>query len=187
MPIKSILAALLLALVGSAACAQSGGVYNLTWNTFDGGGATFIAGGIYSIGGTIGQPDALSMSGASFVLAGGFWQSVNSVSGVGTPPPAVTPSGTPLAFRFYPPSPNPARNAVDVAFDLPEARPVRLAVYNVQGSAVRTLANSAFPAGAHRLRWAGTDQAGHRVGTGVYYLRLEAGASVAQEKVVLVQ
>ncbi len=50
---------------------QSG--YDLSWYTIDGGGATFSAGGGYSLGGTIGQPDAGSMSGGSYQLNGGFW------------------------------------------------------------------------------------------------------------------
>jgi uncharacterized membrane protein len=54
------------------AIAQSGGSYDLTWNTFDGGGGT-SAGGAYSLSGTIGQPDAGSMSGGAYTLNGGFW------------------------------------------------------------------------------------------------------------------
>ncbi len=50
---------------------QSG--YDLSWYTIDGGGATFSVGGSYSLGGTIGQPDAGSMSGGSYQLNGGFW------------------------------------------------------------------------------------------------------------------
>lgn len=53
--------------------AQSGGSYDLTWNTFDGGGATFSTGGTYSLGGTIGQADAGTMSGGTYSLSGGFW------------------------------------------------------------------------------------------------------------------
>ena len=46
---------------------------DLSWYTVDGGGATFSTGGPYSLGGTIGQPDAGVMSGGSYTLAGGFW------------------------------------------------------------------------------------------------------------------
>ncbi len=53
--------------------AQSGGGYNLEWNTIDSGGHTFSSGGVYSVGGTIGQPDAGSVSGENYTLAGGFW------------------------------------------------------------------------------------------------------------------
>ncbi len=53
--------------------AQSGGGYDLTWNSIDGGGAMFSIGGAYSLGGTIGQFDAGTMSGGSYTLKGGFW------------------------------------------------------------------------------------------------------------------
>ena len=53
--------------------AQSGGGYDLTWNTIDGGGGMFSTGGTYSLGGTIGQSDAETMSGSSYTLNGGFW------------------------------------------------------------------------------------------------------------------
>ena len=68
-------AALLIAAlgVGRAAQAQTGGVYNLTWNTLDGGGATFATGGAYALGGTIGQADAGTSTGSAYTLAGGFW------------------------------------------------------------------------------------------------------------------
>jgi hypothetical protein len=47
--------------------------YDLSWYTIDGGGATFSIGGSYSLGGSIGQADAGSMSGGSYQLNGGFW------------------------------------------------------------------------------------------------------------------
>ena len=47
--------------------------YTLDWWTVDGGGATSSAGGSYSLGGTIGQPDAGTSSGGTYTLSGGFW------------------------------------------------------------------------------------------------------------------
>ena len=58
---------------GSTILAQSGGGYDLSWNTADGGGATFSTGGGYSLGGTAGQPDAGLLSGGGYTLGGGFW------------------------------------------------------------------------------------------------------------------
>jgi len=49
------------------------GGYTLDWWTVDGGGATSSAGGSYSLGGTIGQPDAGTSNGGSYALTGGFW------------------------------------------------------------------------------------------------------------------
>jgi len=56
------------------AVAASGQTYDLSWHTIDGGGEMFTTGGDYELSGTIGQPDAgVLMTGADFVLAGGFW------------------------------------------------------------------------------------------------------------------
>jgi uncharacterized membrane protein len=68
-----ILLALTLVVGVSSSQAQSGGGYDLTWSTIDGGGATFSTGGSYSLGGTIGQPDAGQISGGAYTLGGGFW------------------------------------------------------------------------------------------------------------------
>jgi hypothetical protein len=50
---------------------QSG--YSIDWYTIDGGGALNSSGGSYSLSGSIGQPDAGSLSGGSYQLNGGFW------------------------------------------------------------------------------------------------------------------
>jgi hypothetical protein len=53
------------------AAQQSG--YSIDWYTIDGGGATFSVGGSYSLGGSIGQPDAGVLSSGSYQLNSGFW------------------------------------------------------------------------------------------------------------------
>ena len=79
---KKLIAAVLLACVLAAllaaprASSQTGGTYDLTWNTFDGGGITFAAGGNYQLGGTIGAADAGTIGTGSYTLAGGFWSGV---------------------------------------------------------------------------------------------------------------
>jgi hypothetical protein len=57
------------------ALSQTGGQYDLGWNTIDGGGGV-SSGGEYILRGTIGQPDAGVMSGGDYELAGGFWSSI---------------------------------------------------------------------------------------------------------------
>jgi hypothetical protein len=68
------LAALFVALsVSNAiALAQSGNGFDLTWSTIDGGGGS-SGGGLYSLAGTIGQPDAGLLGGGGYTLNGGFW------------------------------------------------------------------------------------------------------------------
>lgn len=73
---STALVALFVGLVGSVAAQAQ---LSITWSTIDGGGATFSTGGTYSLGGTIGQPDAgVAMTGGNFRLIGGFWAGVGS-------------------------------------------------------------------------------------------------------------
>ena len=48
--------------------------YDVSWYTIDGGGHTWSSGGTYSLGGTIGQPDAGDLAGGNYTLGGGFWE-----------------------------------------------------------------------------------------------------------------
>ena len=55
--------------------AQTGGGYDLTWYTIDGGGGSSTGSG-YQLSGTLGQPDAgATLSGGVYSLSGGFWGS----------------------------------------------------------------------------------------------------------------
>ena len=47
--------------------------FSASWWTVDGGGGTFSTGGAYTLGGTIGQPDAGLLTGGPYTLGGGFW------------------------------------------------------------------------------------------------------------------
>ncbi len=68
-----ILSPIVLALlIVSVAAAQSGGGYDLSWSTIDGGGGSSSGGG-YTLAGTIGQSDAGALSGGGYTLSGGFW------------------------------------------------------------------------------------------------------------------
>src|SRR6476661_1860656 len=74
---QSLTRVLPLALVLLACAAMPAAVhaqsYSIDWYTIDGGGGT-STGGVYSVSGTIGQPDAGGpMTGGNFTLSGGFW------------------------------------------------------------------------------------------------------------------
>lgn len=78
--------------------------YTIDWFTIDGGGGT-STGGVYSITGTIGQPDAGIMSGGNYTLHGGFWGIVAAVQTPGAPLLSIfrTPTNT-LAITWPSPS-----------------------------------------------------------------------------------
>ncbi len=54
----------------SSALAQP---FAITWSTIDSGGVTSVAAGSYTLGGTIGQPDAGLLTAGSLQCIGGFW------------------------------------------------------------------------------------------------------------------
>jgi hypothetical protein len=47
--------------------------FEIPWSTVDNGGAMRSTGGAFQLSGTIGQADAGTLAGGSFVLTGGFW------------------------------------------------------------------------------------------------------------------
>jgi len=49
--------------------------YSIDWFSIDAGGGT-STGGVYSVSGTIGQPDSGVSSGGNYSLIGGFWGAV---------------------------------------------------------------------------------------------------------------
>jgi hypothetical protein len=63
--------------------------YSIDWFTIDGGGGT-STGGVYTVSGTIGQPDAGVLSGGNYALVGGFWGIIAAVQVPGAPELFVT-------------------------------------------------------------------------------------------------
>jgi hypothetical protein len=94
---------ILLALTGSLLCAPqniSAQSYSIDWFTVDGGGGT-STGGVYSVSGTIGQPDAGTMSGGNYTIQGGFWSVIAAIQTQGAPLLTITRSG-PSAIVSWP-------------------------------------------------------------------------------------
>jgi hypothetical protein len=161
--------------------------YAIPWSTLDGGGATFSTGGTYSLGGTVGQPDAGACTGGPYALVGGFWGAGLGSPAVAAPldPSSPTRGALPVAFRLNPSAPNPFVSSTTIAFDLPIDSPVDLRIYDITGRLVRTLESGAQPAGRHRADWSGLDDAGRRVSSGVYFVRMQAGSFRSTHKIVL--
>jgi hypothetical protein len=86
-------------LLACSAYAQS---YTLDWSTIDGGGGT-SRGGVYTVSGTIGQPEAgNAMSGGSYSLTGGFWGVIAAVQTPGAPRLNITLTATTSVLISWP-------------------------------------------------------------------------------------
>ena len=92
--------ALLLAL--SAASIVARAQYSIDWSTIDGGGGT-STGGVYSVSGTIGQPDAgAPLTGGNYSLTGGFWSLLSVVQTEGAPLLSIFRTTTNTVAVFWP-------------------------------------------------------------------------------------
>ena len=77
--------------------------YDISWWTIDGGGGT-SAGGVYTLTGTIGQPDAGTMSGGNYTLVGGFWALPLAIQTEDAPTLTIVPSAPGFAQVSWSPS-----------------------------------------------------------------------------------
>lgn len=93
----------------------------------------------------------------------------------------------PLVSRLHQNYPNPFNPSTTVMFDLAEATPVTLAVYNVKGQLVRCLLQAPLGAGTHRILWDGTDESRRPVASGIYFFRIASPALTASRKAVLLK
>jgi hypothetical protein len=97
---KEIVIAFSVIATATAAFGQS---YSIDWHTIDGGGGT-STGGVYSVSGTLGQPDAgAPMTGGPYSLTGGFWSLLSAVQTPGAPLLSIEQQGA--AVRVFWPRP----------------------------------------------------------------------------------
>lgn len=83
--------------------------------------------------------------------------------------------------------PNPFNARTLVGFHLSEAGPVEVTIHDPAGRRICTLVKGWRPAGLHRMAWNGRDDRGGAVASGIYLVRLVAGAFTDSGKLVLVE
>ncbi len=78
-------------LLATAATAQT---FSITWSTIDGGGG-MSTGGVYTVRGTIGQPDAgVTLTNGPYSITGGFWAMPIAVQVGGAPLLTIVAAGS---------------------------------------------------------------------------------------------
>jgi len=97
-----------------------------------------------------------------------------------TPPPITAvleehQPGGPSDFALSQNYPNPFNSSTTIRFDLPQTGEVNLAVYNLTGQKVATLAHGNRQPGSYTLQWDGRDEGGRELASGMYIFRLSAG------------
>jgi hypothetical protein len=82
-------------------------------------------------------------------------------------------------------SPSSLQRGAWVQFVVPQAAPVRITVYSVDGRRLRTLVDGRHDAGVERILWDGRDDTGRRVAPGMYVVRFALGERELTQKLVL--
>lgn len=100
---------------------------------------------------------------------------------------SVADAGVPAAHLQLRATPNPFNPLTQVAFNLAAEKSVSLAVYDLKGRRVRDLGAGRWTSGMHTVPWNGRDDGGRELSSGVYFVRLTAGAETAVAKVTLVR
>lgn len=135
---------------------------------------------------TPGRAAGVGVSGSIAVIADGYSMGVYDCAAA--LPVADNPaSGVTRAFALHAGYPNPFNAATQIAFELGAPQHVTLAVFDVLGRRVTTLADGPFAAGRHTIRWNGTDGAGATLASGRYYVRAAAGDAVQSMPVILLR
>jgi len=103
--------------------------------------------------------------------------------------PAVEPAAQGFGFGFglAQNSPNPFRASTRVRFSLPQRSHVKLAVFDVAGREIATLAQGPWDAGSHSVTWMGTTDRGERARRGVYFVHLTSGLSSGEQRLTSVR
>jgi len=84
--------------------------------------------------------------------------------------------------------PNPMNPSTSIPFELPSAGPASLKIYDVSGRMVRSLlGDGTLEAGSHTAVWDGRNAAGQPVGSGIYFLRLQAPGGEETRSVTLLR
>jgi len=148
-------------------------------------------------GNLIASPDDPTIFDSGWTWAGGYYYKVsaidehenesdfailgpNQATGIGE-------DGIPRATYLLQNVPNPFNPETQITFGLREAGNVSLQIFDASGRLVRELVSGHRNAGPNEATWKGVDQNGLRVGSGVYFYRLEVGGEIRTRKLVFLK
>jgi hypothetical protein len=116
----------------------------------------------------------------SLVCARGLQAVINGSCTVDTP-------GLAIRSDLLSAWPNPASGSTTLAFEILRSGDVRLQIYDLAGRRVRDLTSGSVDAGRHQTAWDGRDAQGHRLSSGVYFVRLTTPSTSAQRRITLLR
>jgi hypothetical protein len=98
----------------------------------------------------------------------------------------VVPEVTSL-IKLFPNPFNPEILSLSGRYELSKAENVNVAIYNLRGQKVKTLASGVRNAGAYPFTWDGRDDKGDACSTGIYYLMMTSSGYSTSRKFMLIR
>jgi hypothetical protein len=110
-----------------------------------------------------------------------YYQNPHSGGIVSSRDPEIPSSITLSAY------PNPFNSTTTIVATLPTALTTALAVYDILGHRVFSLAYGTLPAGSFHYSWSGTDNSDHSLASGAYFLCLATPYQSITQKIILLK
>jgi hypothetical protein len=92
-----------------------------------------------------------------------------------------------MRMSLSPSQPNPSAGSSRVLLAMPEMGSAKLEVFDANGRLVRTLVSGELSAGQHVVTWAGRDDGGRLVSSGLYYYRLSTEQGALRRSTVILR
>jgi hypothetical protein len=101
----------------------------------------------------------------------------------------VSMEGHPDEFSFHlsPNYPNPFNSVTTIDYEIAQAGPVQVTLYNALGKKVRVLQNAWHQPGRYSVQWDGRNGLGREVSSGVYFYHLSSGNRIQSRKLLLIK
>lgn len=107
---------------------------------------------------------------------------VHAPLGIDDPPPPI-----PVRAELEQNYPNPFNPQTTIRFTLTRREPVVIAVYNILGQKVSTLADREYDAGQHAVVWDGHDDSGRQAASGIYIYQIKSEQLTKSRKMILLR
>ncbi len=91
----------------------------------------------------------------------------------------------PATFKLEQNYPNPFSSATVVSYELKAQSDIQVTIFDILGRVVRRITAGAQSVGAHSILWDGSNNAGQRVASGIYFYTLQAGGESRTKRMIL--
>jgi len=105
------------------------------------------------------------------------WNNVGAYT-IGSLTDVIIPEEVTLGSAY----PNPFNPATTINYSIPEKMDISLEIYDITGRLVSELVSGEFDAGVYNITWQAADQA-----SGIYFIRMVAGNTVHNQKLMLIK